>query len=66
MIRNEYHGDGENRKGDKSIGIWFMDMMGKDTLRQTIQEERKKTSILPGGINVWAAFCPAGERPRLI
>lgn len=63
MIPNEHH---EGGGGDKSIDILFGDMMGQDILKPTIQEERKRTSILPGGINVWAAFCPAGERPRLI
>lgn len=62
----EHHEDGGWGEGDKNIDILFGDMMGKDILRPTIQEERKRTSILLGGINVWAAFCPAGERPRLI
>lgn len=52
MIHNEHHEDGGRGEGNKNIGILFGDMMGKDILRQTIQEERKRTSILPGGINV--------------
>lgn len=37
---------------DKNVGILFGGVMGKDNVRKTIQEERKKTSILLGGINV--------------
>ena len=40
------------QEGDTSIGILLGDMMGKDIVRKIIQEERKRTSILLGGINV--------------
>ena len=47
------------QEGDTSIGILLGDMMGKDIVRKIIQEERKRTSILLGGINVWLSSIPS-------
>lgn len=52
MIPNEQREDGGGGGGgcgeeDKRIGILFWGMMGKDIWRKTVQEERKRTSILP-------------------
>lgn len=52
MIHNERRKDGGRGERDKDIGTLFGDRMGKGILRQTVQEERKRASILPGGINV--------------
>lgn len=41
------------QEGEMSIGALFGGMMGKNVIRKIIQEERKRTSILLGGINVW-------------
>lgn len=47
-IHNEQNEDGKN----ENIGVLFRDTMGEGYLRKTIQGERKRTSILLGGINV--------------
>lgn len=41
------------QEGEMSIGALFGGMKGKNIIRKIIQEERKRTSILQGGINVW-------------
>lgn len=40
-------------EGEMSIGALFGGTMGKNIIRKIIQEEKKRTSILLGGINVW-------------
>lgn len=52
MIHNEQHKDGRGPGGGMSIGALFGGMMGKNVIRKIIQKERKRTSILLGGINV--------------
>lgn len=53
MIHNEQHEDGGEGRGSKTMGILFRGTMGEGYLRKTIQGERKRTSILLRGINVW-------------
>lgn len=42
----------EAQEGEVNIGALFGGTMGKNIIRKIIQEERKRTSILLGGINV--------------
>lgn len=44
--------DGGEGEGHENVAVLLRGMMGEGYLRKTIQRERKRTSILLGGINV--------------
>ena len=52
MTHNAQQEDGGEGEGHENVAILLGGTMGEGYLRKTIQGERKRTSILLGGINV--------------